>query len=67
MPTAPIVDFLNRVVNAFGISATVEVEETADGPRFNIAGEELRHVPQLDVLALAVLERVDEHPFLAVE
>jgi hypothetical protein len=32
MPTLPIVDFLNRVVSAFGVSATVEVEETADGP-----------------------------------
>ena len=40
MPTAPIVDFLKRVVTAFGITATVEVEETADGPRFNLAGEE---------------------------
>ena len=47
MPTAPIVDFLKQVVTAFGIAATVEVEETADGPRFNLAGEEaellLRH------------------------
>ena len=40
MPTLPIVDFLNRVVSAFGVTATVEVEETADGPRFNLAGEE---------------------------
>jgi len=40
MPTPPIVDFLNRVVTAFGITATVEVEETDDGPRFNLAGEE---------------------------
>src|SRR3981081_2303570 len=40
MPTAPIVDFLNRVVTAFGITATVEVEETADGPRLNLAGAE---------------------------
>ena len=40
MPAPPIVDFLNRVVTAFGISATVELEETADGPRFNLAGEE---------------------------
>src|SRR4051794_17282735 len=38
--TAPITDFLTRVVAAFGITATVEVEETADGPRFNLAGEE---------------------------
>jgi spoIIIJ-associated protein len=40
MPTLPIVDFLNRVVSAFGVAATVEVEETADGPRFNLAGDE---------------------------
>ena len=40
MPTSPIVNFLNRVVAAFGITATVEVEETSDGPRFNLAGEE---------------------------
>ena len=40
MPTLPIVDFLNRVVSAFGVTATVQVEETADGPRYNLAGEE---------------------------
>src|SRR6516164_9573435 len=40
MPTAPIVDFLNCVVTAFGITATVQVEETADGPRINLTGEE---------------------------
>ena len=40
MNTTPIVDFLNRVVAAFGIAATVNVEETADGPRFNLAGDE---------------------------
>jgi len=40
MNTTPIADFLNRVVAAFGITATVNVEETADGPRFNLTGEE---------------------------
>ena len=40
MPTPPIAEFLNSVVTAFGITATVEVEDTADGPRFNLAGEE---------------------------
>jgi spoIIIJ-associated protein len=40
MTTSPIVDFLNRFTSALGISATVEVEETADGPRLNLAGEE---------------------------
>lgn len=38
--TQPIVDFLNRVVAAFGISATVDIEETDGGPRLNIAGED---------------------------
>ena len=40
MNTSAIVDFLNRVITAFGIEATVRVEETADGPRFNITGDE---------------------------
>ena len=40
MNTTPIADFLNRIVAAFGITATVNVEETADGPRFNLTGEE---------------------------
>lgn len=38
--TQPIVEFLNRVTAAFGITATVNVEQTEDGPRINIAGEE---------------------------
>jgi spoIIIJ-associated protein len=40
MDTAAIVDFLNRVIAALGITASVAVEETADGPRLNITGEE---------------------------
>jgi spoIIIJ-associated protein len=40
MTSTPIVDFLNRVTAALGITATVELEETADGPRFNLSGEE---------------------------
>jgi spoIIIJ-associated protein len=38
--TAPIVDFLNRFAAALGIEATVMVEETEDGPRLNIDGEQ---------------------------
>jgi spoIIIJ-associated protein len=38
--TAPIVDFLKQFVAALGINATVEVEDTADGPRLNLAGDE---------------------------
>jgi spoIIIJ-associated protein len=40
MTSTPIIDFLNRVTAALGITATVEVEETTDGPRFNLTGEE---------------------------
>jgi spoIIIJ-associated protein len=40
MNTTAIVDFLNRVIAAFGIEATVTVEDSADGPRFNISGDE---------------------------
>src|SRR5579872_1930594 len=40
MNTTPIVDFLNRVTAAFGITATVAVEETADGPRLNLTGDD---------------------------
>ena len=38
--TRPIVEFLDRFVAALGIKATVDTEETADGPRLNLAGEE---------------------------
>jgi len=39
-PTQPIGEFLERFIHAFGISARVAREETADGPRFNIEGDE---------------------------
>ena len=38
--TQPIVEFLNRFTAALGINATVHVEQTPDGPRINIAGDE---------------------------
>lgn len=37
---APIVDFLNRFNAALGIASPVEVEQTADGARLNLSGEE---------------------------
>jgi spoIIIJ-associated protein len=40
MTTQPIVDFLNRFTAALGIAATVQVDETDDGPRLNLAGED---------------------------
>ena len=38
--TRPIVEFLDRFVAALGIQATVTVEDSADGPRLNLNGEE---------------------------
>ena len=38
--TKPIVDFLNRFATALGIETPVNVEETADGPRLNLAGDD---------------------------
>ena len=38
--TRPIVEFLDRFVAALGIKATVDVEETLDGPRLNLTGDE---------------------------
>jgi len=40
MTTQPIIDFLNRFTSALGIAATVDVDETDDGPRLNLTGEE---------------------------
>jgi spoIIIJ-associated protein len=40
MTTTPIVEFLNRFIAALGIAATVHGEDTADGPRLNLAGDE---------------------------
>jgi spoIIIJ-associated protein len=40
MNTQPILDFLNRVIAAYGLHATVDVEETPDGPRLNLVGDE---------------------------
>jgi spoIIIJ-associated protein len=37
---APIVDFLNRFSSALGIETPVDVEETADGPRVNLSGDQ---------------------------
>ena len=38
--TQPITEFLEKFVAAIGIAATVATEETADGPRLNLTGEE---------------------------
>jgi spoIIIJ-associated protein len=38
--TKPIVDFLNQVTATLGINTPIDVEETADGLRLNLSGEE---------------------------
>ena len=38
--TEPIVEFLTRVTAALGIRTPVDVEDTPDGPRINLSGEE---------------------------
>ena len=38
--TVPIVEFLKRVTGALGIESPIEVEETSDGPRLNLSGEQ---------------------------
>ena len=38
--TQPIVDFLARFTAALGVKAAVNVEETPQGPKINLAGEE---------------------------
>jgi spoIIIJ-associated protein len=38
--TQPIVDFLSRFTGALGITSDVEVEQSEDGPRLNLTGEE---------------------------
>ncbi|PYQ76595.1 MAG: hypothetical protein DMG04_03475 [Acidobacteria bacterium] len=38
--TRPITEFLERVITALGINASVSTEETSDGPRLNVTGDE---------------------------
>jgi spoIIIJ-associated protein len=38
--TQTIVDFLARVTAAMGIETRIDVEETPDGPRLNLSGEQ---------------------------
>jgi spoIIIJ-associated protein len=40
MSTEAIVDFLTRFTTALGIKANVSVEESENGPRLNLSGEE---------------------------
>jgi spoIIIJ-associated protein len=37
---APIVDFLTRFNEALGVTSPIDLEESADGPRLNMSGED---------------------------
>ncbi len=38
--TQPVVDFLGHVTGALGLKTTIGVEQTPDGPRLNMTGED---------------------------
>jgi spoIIIJ-associated protein len=38
--TAAIVDFLQSVIDAIGIETPIDVEQTPEGPRINLSGEQ---------------------------
>lgn len=61
--TAPIVDFLNRFNAALGISSPVEVEQTPDGPRLNMTGEETELLARHRGEALKALQHVVDMAF----
>ena len=63
MSTTPIVDFLNRFTAALGIAATVEVDDTADGPRLNLAGEEAEILVRHRGEPLKALQHVVDNAF----
>jgi spoIIIJ-associated protein len=38
--TQPIVQFLEQVTSALGLSTAIDIEHSADGPRLNLSGED---------------------------
>ena len=38
--TQPIVEFLARVTSALGLNTAIDVEQSADGPRLNLSGDD---------------------------
>ena len=38
--TQPVIEFLDRFTTALGLKTTTTVEQTSDGPRINIGGDE---------------------------
>ena len=56
--TAPIIEFLNRFTAALGVNAAVNVEQTADGPRINLSGDEAELLVRHRGEALKALQHV---------
>lgn len=65
-PTAPIVDFLQRFSAALGINVTVAVEETADGPRLNLTGDDAEILVRHRGEPLKALQHVADMSFARV-
>ena len=61
--TKPVVDFLDSLVKAFGISASVECEKTADGPRLNFVGDEAELLARHRGEPLKALQHVVDSAF----
>ncbi len=60
---APIVEFLNRFNEALGVSSSIEVEETEDGPRMNMTGEDAEILVRHRGEALKALQHVVDTAF----
>lgn len=60
---APIVEFLNRFTAALGVSPSVEVEDTPDGPRLNLSGEDAEILVRHRGEALKALQHVVDMSF----
>ena len=56
--TQPVVDFLTRVVTALGVRTPGDVEETADGLRLNLSGEEAELLVRHRGEALKALQHI---------
>lgn len=63
MGTASIVDFLNRFTTALGITATVQVDDTPDGPRLNLTGDEAELLVRHRGEPLKALQHVVDNAF----
>jgi spoIIIJ-associated protein len=61
--TRPILAFLDRFVAALGIKASVDVEDTPDGPRFNLSGEEAELLVRHRGEPLKALQHIVETTF----